>query len=67
MSQAQPPEPLLYTVEEAAQRLGISRTHTYNYVLSGELQSIKLGRSRRVPAIALRAFVQRLADEAESA
>jgi excisionase family DNA binding protein len=51
---------LLLTIDEAAQRLGIGRSHAYIYVLKGELQSVKLGRSRRVPAAALEEFVERL-------
>jgi excisionase family DNA binding protein len=50
----------LLTVDEAAQRLGIGRSHAYIYVLRGELESIKLGRSRRVPADALDEFIKRL-------
>ena len=47
---------LLLTVEEAAQRLGIGRSHAYVYVLRGELPSVKLGRARRVPADELERF-----------
>ena len=54
---------LLLTVEEAAQRLGIGRSHTYVYVLRGDLPSVKLGRARRVPAIELEGFVERLRAE----
>jgi excisionase family DNA binding protein len=54
---------LLLTVEEAAQRLGIGRSHAYIYVLRGELPSVKLGRARRVPAVELEGFVERLRAE----
>jgi len=50
----------LLTVDEAAQRLGIGRSHAYIYVLRGELESVKLGRSRRVPAEAIDDFVKKL-------
>ena len=56
-------EKRLLTVAEAARRLGIGRSHAYIYVLRGELESVKLGRSRRVPAEAIEAFVKRLRDE----
>ena len=57
-------ERILLTVDEAAQRLGVARSHLYKYVLSGELPSVKLGRSRRIPASALQEFVERhLCDE----
>src|SRR4051794_24142180 len=46
-------ERLLLTIDEAAARLGIGRSHAYIYVMKGELASVKLGRSRRVPAAAL--------------
>lgn len=51
---------LLLTPEEAARRLGIGRTHLYALLRAEELESITLGRSRRIPADALEAFVQRL-------
>ena len=51
---------LLLTIDEAAQRLGIGRSHAYIYVMKGEIPSVKLGRSRRVPAAALDEFVERL-------
>jgi excisionase family DNA binding protein len=54
---------LLLTVSEAAVRLGIGRSHTYQYVLRGELESVKLGRSRRVPLCALQDFVEKLRSE----
>jgi excisionase family DNA binding protein len=47
------------TVTEAAQKLGIGRAHLYRYVMSGELPSIKLGRLRRIPLVALDEFVRR--------
>ena len=58
-------EKRLLTVAEAARRLGIGRSHAYVYVLRGELASVKLGRSRRVPAEAIEEFVKRLRSEAE--
>lgn len=54
---------MLLTVDEAAQRLGIGRSHAYIFVMKGELPSVKLGRSRRVPADELESFVQRLRSE----
>jgi len=58
-------EKRLLTVAEAARRLGIGRSHAYIYVLRGELESVKLGRSRRVPVEAVEEFVDRLRSEAE--
>ena len=54
---------ILLTVDEAAQRLGIGRSHAYIFVMRGEIPSIKLRRSRRVPATAVDEFVERLKAE----
>ena len=54
---------LLVTMEEGAQMLGCGRTAIYELVRRGEIESIKLGRSRRIPMNALEAFVQRLRQE----
>ena len=54
---------LLLTVDEAAHRLGIGRSHAYIFVMKGEFESVKLGRSRRVPAEAVEGFVERLRTE----
>ena len=54
---------LLVTPEEAARRLSVGRTTIYELMASGELQSVNIGRCRRVPLSALRSFVARLVDE----
>jgi excisionase family DNA binding protein len=51
---------LLLTVAEVAERLGCGRTFVYELISSGELETIKLGRLRRVPVVALDALVERL-------
>jgi excisionase family DNA binding protein len=51
---------LLLTVEEAARRLRIGRTLVYQLISSGELESVKVGRLRRVPAECLPAYVATL-------
>lgn len=48
---------LLLSVEEAADSLGISRAAMYQILGRGEVASVKLGRSRRIPVDALRRFV----------
>ncbi len=53
---------LLLTVSEASERLGVGRSFLWPYVSRGELPSVKLGRSRRIPVKALEEFVQRLAE-----
>lgn len=62
------PEPLaafdptlaLLPVEEAARRLGLGRTFTFALIASGELESVTVGRLRRVPAEAIGEYVARL-------
>ena len=51
---------LLLKVEQAAERLGLGRTIVWGLVTSGELESVKIGRSRRVPIEALGAYVAKL-------
>ena len=55
---------LLLRIEEAAKRLGIGRSLMYRLVLSGEVQSVPLGRLRRIPVEALREYIERLRVEA---
>lgn len=54
--------PLLLTVEAAAARLGIGRTFAYALVKSGELESVPVGRLRRIPAECITEYVRRLRD-----
>jgi excisionase family DNA binding protein len=53
-------EPLLYTIPEAASALRISRTKIYELLDSGEIESVHIGRSRKIPADALRSYIDRL-------
>jgi excisionase family DNA binding protein len=46
-------EPLVLTVEEAAKLLRIGRTAAYEAARRGELPTIRVGRSIRVPRAAL--------------
>ena len=50
----------LLTVEAAAQRLSIGRTTMYALLRSGAIESVHIGRLRRVPPSALTAYVARL-------
>jgi excisionase family DNA binding protein len=51
---------LVLTVEEAADRLGIGRTLMYALITAGEVESVRIGRLRRVPANALENYVKGL-------
>jgi len=54
------PDGLLLTVEEAAKRLRLGRTFVYRLISSGELESVTVGRLRRVPAECLTEYVATL-------
>ena len=54
------PHRIVLTIEEAAERLGIGRTLMYSLVASGEVESVQIGRLRRVPIDALDDFLARL-------
>lgn len=49
-------EPLLVTVDRAAQMLGIGRTKTFELISSGALPAVKIGRSTRVRLDDVRAY-----------
>jgi excisionase family DNA binding protein len=53
-------ERLVLTIEEAAERLSIGRTLMYSLVKAGAVESVRIGRLRRVPADALDAFLRQL-------
>lgn len=55
-----PAADVLLTVEEAARRLNIGRTTMYSLVSAGAIESVTIGRLRRVPAECLDAFVATL-------
>lgn len=50
---------LLLRPSEVADTLGIGRTSAYALIAAGEIPSVRLGTSVRVPADALREWVQR--------
>ncbi len=49
--------------EEAARKLAISRATLYTLLAAGEIESVKIGKSRRIPDSALAAYVARLRGE----
>jgi excisionase family DNA binding protein len=57
------PERVLLTVEEAAERLHIGKTKTYALVKAGEIESVLIGRLRRVHVDAVNAYAARLVAE----
>jgi excisionase family DNA binding protein len=51
--------PLLYSVPEAARLLGVGRTYMFRLIASGEVESIKLGKLRKIPRDALGRYIDR--------
>jgi len=57
--------PLLVTVNQAAELLGIGRTTIYALIEAGELRSVKRGSSRRIPVKAIHHYIDRLLEASE--
>jgi excisionase family DNA binding protein len=58
--------PLLLSPERVSERLDMGRTKVYQLIATGELESVKIGRSRRVPADAVHTFIGRLREQVAS-
>lgn len=54
--------PLLLTVQQAAEMIGVGRSTLYRIMDRGEIQSVHLGASRRIPLSAAYDFVEQLID-----
>ncbi|WP_309110196.1 helix-turn-helix domain-containing protein [Actinosynnema sp. CA-248983] len=54
----------LYRVEEVARALRIGRTKVFDLIRAGELTSVKIGGSRRIPVSSVREYLSRLIGEA---
>jgi excisionase family DNA binding protein len=61
------PSRLLYSVEEAADLLGIGRTFMFHLLATGEIDSFKIGKRRKVPRDALDGYIERLRSEQAAA
>ena len=61
-AQAQTPTKLL-NVKEVADRLGVSRNKVYELLYRGEIQSLAIGRTRRISPAALAEFISRPKDD----
>ncbi len=57
---SQQPAKLLFSIPEAAAQLSLGQTVVWKLISTGQLNSVKVGRSRRVPWTALQAFVTSL-------
>jgi excisionase family DNA binding protein len=58
------PEPLFYRVREVAPLLGLSRSKTYELVMSGRLGSVMIDGCRRVPREEVTRFAEKLKADA---
>ncbi|WP_216843662.1 excisionase family DNA-binding protein [Phytoactinopolyspora alkaliphila] len=56
------PQGLLLTIEEAAHVLHIGRTKMCELLATGQVESVQIGRLRRVPFECLQAYVTGLLD-----
>jgi excisionase family DNA binding protein len=54
---------ILMTVEEAADALRIGRTRMFALIASGEIESVLIGRSRRISVDALREYARNLSQD----
>lgn len=62
---AEVPDKHLYRVTEAMMLLSISRSAIYEQLRIGRLRSVKQGRTRLIPASAIREYVELLETEAQ--
>ena len=63
MTTTQLPGREVFTPEEAADYLAIGRTSFYTLMRRGEIESIKIGRLRRIRKAALDRYLDELAEE----
>ena len=56
-------KPILVSVGDAAHMLSIGRTAAWELVRKQKIKSVKIGRTRRVPIVAIQDYIERLMDE----
>jgi excisionase family DNA binding protein len=54
---------LLYRIEEACIATALGRTKVYDEIAAGRIRVVKIGKSVRIPADELRAYVERVKAE----
>ena len=57
--------PILYTPQEVAEIMSISRSQVYNLMNSNQLESVHIGRSRRITMDQIHEFVGQLTTKVE--
>jgi excisionase family DNA binding protein len=58
LSAVQIDAPILLTIKQVSERLGISRSKLYHHINSGQLNCIRIGRSVRIPRQELEIFIR---------
>lgn len=53
-------------IDEVATRLKVSRVTVYSFINSGKLESVKIGKSRRVTLTALQRFIEHHIDRKDA-
>jgi excisionase family DNA binding protein len=53
----QPQPPRLYSIQQAADLLGVARSHLYRYVSDGTIRTVRIGGRRLVSEAALAEFI----------
>jgi excisionase family DNA binding protein len=56
-------KPILVSVVEVARMLSIGRTAAWELVRKQKIKSVKIGRTRRIPVVAIEDYIERLLDE----
>jgi excisionase family DNA binding protein len=60
------PSKFLYTVDETANSLSVGRTVVYQLLNARELESVKIGRARRVVHSSIEAYIEKLRQQLQS-
>lgn len=60
-------DPVLLTPEEVGRALHLGRTKVFELIITGQIESVKIGKCRRIPVDAVHAFAARLRAEQEVA
>lgn len=58
-------ERVLLTVAEVAEALHIGRSKVFDLVIGGEIESVKIGKLRRIPVNAVHDYAARLVADSE--
>lgn len=54
-------QPLLYRVRDAAQLLAVGESAVHELIARGDLESVKIGASRRVTRAGIESYIRRMA------